>query len=351
MKSSFYSDFETQSKEDWLKKIEFDLKGKSIEDLNKKLTENWEISPFHAREDLKSKPTPLQKYYDQCKIAASFDIAEDHIIDFMQDGLNNGLQSAIIENISSLDQLKPLLESTELGDLSLVLRFKNKADYNAIEQLVGGSNDIFIDYSYTSNKIEDHLASKVKSFPLKLKAIDAGEMPEEIANTLVHIVEALDECPSEKAADLLRSFWLEIDQGPIYYLEIARIRAFRILWANLIEDYGIKEDVSLPILTSVGQGVDQDDPYRNMIAYSTAGLYAIIGGADLLNIHKLGQKEGKPSIKTQRRVVRNIQNIAHLESHIGKVNDPAAGSYALENITTNLSKRSWQLFLQKTGSS
>jgi methylmalonyl-CoA mutase len=128
--------------------------------------------------------------------------------------------------------------------------------------------------------------------------------------------------------------------GPDYLTEIARLRAWRILWAHLMRSWGLDEATPTLIMATVE--ADPSLPWEDsFIAATSMALSAVLGGADHLSVlAPAHEQEGR-----LRRIARNIQHLMKEESHLHRVSDPMGGSYALEYLTLALAEKTWSSFL------
>jgi methylmalonyl-CoA mutase len=142
-----------------------------------------------------------------------------------------------------------------------------------------------------------------------------------------------------------QSMRLSFTSGPNYFLEIAKLRAARILWSLLTEAYGMKHtDSSIDIhATTARWNQTLYDPYVNMLRGTSEAMAAVIGGADYLTVLPFNIASGK-STALADRIARNVPIILREEGYLDKVADPSAGSYYLEKLTHELGARSWGLF-------
>ncbi|MEA1896380.1 MAG: methylmalonyl-CoA mutase family protein, partial [Bacteroidota bacterium] len=145
-------------------------------------------------------------------------------------------------------------------------------------------------------------------------------------------------------SDIANSMQLNLGIGPNYFFEIAKIRSARWLWSVLAKAYEAK-DAGKIFIQSVPTSFNKTrfDPYVNMLRYTTEALSAAIGGANSINIFPFNSIE-KQAGDFSERIARNTQIILKEESYINKINDPAAGSYYIENLTNSIAERSWELF-------
>ena len=143
------------------------------------------------------------------------------------------------------------------------------------------------------------------------------------------------------------SFRLAADDDQ--FMTIAKVRALRLLWARVAEVVGEPEsgaavvhaETSLPMMT-------QRDPWVNMLRTTLAAFGAGVGGADTVLVYPfdVAIPGGFPGMATSfaRRMARNIQLLLLEESHVGRILDPAGGSWFVEDLTEQLAQQAWQHF-------
>ena len=138
-----------------------------------------------------------------------------------------------------------------------------------------------------------------------------------------------------------------------YFMEIAKFRAARLLWANIVKAYGAKKEDSCKIkVHAVTSAWNQTvyDPYVNMLRDTTEAMSGAIGGVDSMEVLPFDHAYKKPG-EFSNRIARNVQSLLLDESHFNKVVDPGAGSYYIEELTDAVAKTSWDLFnsIEKAG--
>lgn len=128
------------------------------------------------------------------------------------------------------------------------------------------------------------------------------------------------------------------------FREIARLRALRGLWAALLSACGV-EDIPAPFIQTVDSGRvwTKRDPWVNMLRSTAQTFAGIAGGANAIATVPFDAAIGEPD-ELGRRMAINTQLILRLESHLGTVVDPAAGSFYLDQITQELIEASWKRF-------
>ena len=147
---------------------------------------------------------------------------------------------------------------------------------------------------------------------------------------------------------ICRHLQFNMGVGSNYFMEIAKIRAARFLWAKIVEAYNPQNNESTrTYIHSVTSEWNQTfyDPYMNILRATTESMSAIIGGTDSLVVRPFTFPY-KPTTKFSGRLARNIQIILNEEAYMSKVIDPAAGSYYIENLTDSIIDETWKIFLK-----
>jgi methylmalonyl-CoA mutase len=136
-------------------------------------------------------------------------------------------------------------------------------------------------------------------------------------------------------------------------MEIAKLRAARILWARIVEQYKPKHPGSMQMFihsVTVARNKTLYDPYANILRTTTEGIAAALGNADSICIRPFDLAYKEPD-DFSLRIARNQQLIFREESLLNKTVDPAAGSYYIENLTDSIAHQAWKLFqlIEKKG--
>ncbi|MBN1638521.1 MAG: acyl-CoA mutase large subunit family protein [Ignavibacteriales bacterium] len=184
---------------------------------------------------------------------------------------------------------------------------------------------------------------------------DAGASAvQELAFVLATVVEYVNQLQERGSniKDFHNKTKLSLGVGPFFFMEIAKLRAARILFSNLMKAYGIDEqDIDIFIhanTSSFNQTIY--DPYVNTLRGTTETFSAILGGADSINVNNFDKPFGLPD-EFSRRLARNTQLILKEECNLNKFIDAAGGSFYIEKLTEEIAKKSWEIFqeIEKQG--
>lgn len=148
-----------------------------------------------------------------------------------------------------------------------------------------------------------------------------------------------------EAKEVAKRIKFTFSVGSVYFMEIAKFRAVRALWANIVDAYGVEgcgQKIKVHAVTSQWNQTVYDS-YVNMLRGTTEAMSAAIAGVDSLEVLPFDYCYKAPS-EFSNRIARNIQIILKEESHFNKVVDPAAGSYYIETLTQSILDSSWALF-------
>ena len=131
-----------------------------------------------------------------------------------------------------------------------------------------------------------------------------------------------------------------------YFMEIAKFRAARVVWANIVRAWGVESDCACKMhVHAVTSQWNQTvyDAYVNMLRDTTETMSAAIAGVDSIEVLPFDHAFRAPG-EFSNRIARNVQSILKEESHFNKVVDPAAGSYYIEELTQSIIDAAWKLF-------
>jgi methylmalonyl-CoA mutase len=146
-------------------------------------------------------------------------------------------------------------------------------------------------------------------------------------------------------APRLSFFWA---QGMNFFMEVAKMRAARLIWAKLIKQFNPKNPKSMSLRThsqTSGWSLTEQDPYNNIIRTCMEAMAAVMGHTQSLHTNSLDEAIALPT-DFSARIARNTQLYLQDETYITKVIDPWAGSYYVEALTDALLKKGWEHILE-----
>ncbi len=145
----------------------------------------------------------------------------------------------------------------------------------------------------------------------------------------------------DEFAGRLSFFWAI---GMNFYLEIAKMRAARLLWWKIMQGFGAKKPKSLMLRThcqTSGWSLTEQDPYNNVVRTTIEAMAAVFGGTQSLHTNSFDEAIALPT-EFSARIARNTQLILQEETHITSVVDPWAGSYMMEKLTQDMADAAWK---------
>jgi methylmalonyl-CoA mutase len=175
-----------------------------------------------------------------------------------------------------------------------------------------------------------------------------GSAVQELAFALAEGAEYLRKLDGQNIETIAPNIKFNFAVGSNYFMEIAKLRAARLLWAKIVEANDCKNTESAKINMHCETSQWNKtiyDPYVNMLRATTEAMSAIIGGTGSLSVIPFDDSFSEPT-EFSLRIAKNVQLIIREEAHFGKVVDPAAGSYYIENLTDSLIEKAWDLFLK-----
>ncbi len=129
-----------------------------------------------------------------------------------------------------------------------------------------------------------------------------------------------------------------------FYLNIAQIKAIKWLWIKIQEAYGEEKPAQAIVHLSINS--KNKDPNLQVVVATPQAISSSIGGADLIEIDTINYDLENYSSQFSDRITRNIQNILEQESFLNKTLDASKGSYFIDNLTNNLIREVWKLFIE-----
>ena len=171
---------------------------------------------------------------------------------------------------------------------------------------------------------------------------------QQIAFTLNTAAALLAELPDAEttAAEVAATLHLHVAIGPSYFPEMAKLRALRRLWATLLHGFGLPAELNAGLRIHAATSTWTQttlDAHTNLLRHTTEAMSAVLGGADSLSVAPFDCLFAEAN-DFSGRLARNLSVLLREEAGLGRVQDPAAGSYYLETLTDQLAQEAWMLF-------
>ncbi len=352
---NLFKEFNSVSAEAWLTKIKADLKGKELASLHHQVGADIELSPFHHADTRSGKVGPIARSApgNQWQIGESFQLGNDLKLTNknMLHALENGVEAVhltIDRNLSEAD-LMTLFRAIEPAYIFTQFSFTENVEaiafLNAFAHILsekkGERNRFYgsVDLAGTSfDQVRKWTRKNLPGFSVWTISAPFGDPVDQLTKLIESGIAGFDH---SEDATIAEEVLFKVATGTDYFVEIAKLRALRIVWANVLKAYQISSDEFPKIMVVFAAESQSSDPNQNMIRATTMAMAAAIGGADLLIVSPAG-KEEKKTTGFYRRIARNVQHILKMESFLDRVKDVAAGSYYVETLTTKIGEAVWK---------
>lgn len=393
-KEKLFDMFAPVSTQEWLDKINVDLKGA---DFQRKLVwrtnEGFNVQPFYRAEDIKGLKTlgslPGQYPYVRGTRDNNDWLIRQDIIGETVEELNKGALHAIDRGVDSIglkvgkeinkEEIAVLLEGIDLKKVevnficcpcsalncahALVAYLKEKGamdyfrgsvNFDPMKPLMVKGRQPHGDFVEKAREI----LGVVKDVPgLRCLSVDSyllnnagAYITQELGYALAWgamYLTALTEAGME-ACEVARRIKFNMGISSNYFMEIAKFRAARMLWAEIVKAYEPKAekcDCSKMKVHAVTSQFNQTiyDAHVNLLRSMTETMSAALAGVDSIETLPFDLQYKRPD-EFSERIARNQQLLLREESHLNKVVDPAGGSYYIETLTVSIAKQAWELF-------
>lgn len=366
-KPNLFEEFEPTTKKEWLAKIDKDLKGKSLSSLGRTTRDDIRIEPVYFTEDSNPQEQPLKEHpkWDAVQEILVLDVKAANKLAL--DHLNRGATSLLFYLMGNED-LSELLKDIEIQYICLNLvtgsnpqglakQLNSLIAERGLEQaeIEGSLNfDPLENLARTGNWFEneqsdfDNLKTTEKLLQEGVRGIcvnanlfaNAGATEaQQLGNALAMSYEYIHRLELKST----RSCWVNLAVGSDYFVEIAKLRAFRRLWRQMQSELGFEQqEVRLYAETAL-RNKTISDRYNNMIRTTAETMAAIIGGASEISVKGFDATYDEPSFFGER-VAKNQQSILQHESRFQQVRDMASGAYFIEDLTEKLANKGWEFF-------
>ena len=390
-----FQEFVSPTKQEWLDKIQVDLKGA---DFQKRLVwrtnEGFNVQPFYRREDVEKLQTPDSlpgefpfvrgnkkldnEWYVRQNISAdTAEAANAKALDVLNKGITS-LGFKIPANDLSKSYVETLLKdihcdcvelnfstckrhSVELAEI-LVDYFNEKGyskdaivasiDWDPMEKIVMKGKNVESLLPLAKKMIE-----VVKDFPhfrvITVNAVSLNNsgayIVQELGYALAWGAEYIQQLVDLGVEPTLAATKLKFNMGVSenYFMEIAKFRAGRLLWAEIVKQFEPTCDCACKMIVNAETSkynMTLFDAYVNMLRSQTETMSAALAGVHSIVVTPFDAAYETPNDFSER-IARNQQLLLKEECHFATVVDPSAGSYYIEELTKNLSEEAWKIFL------
>lgn len=363
-KNHLFQEFEATSTEAWIDKITKELKGKPVEDLNWVINKDWTIQPFYRKDTTTSIFTGNKSTNNwaisESIIVENIKIANQQTLAALMAGVE--APCFVLQNDLSLVELKELTQGIEFEYITT--QFKTKSNsletiqtFTTLLQEQGKSvQDIVaifhIDSTTTTTGELNDILNYFKTHPLNhFRIAYTFSSYQGISNTKKELLEIINggkelfnivHLKQGFAIDFINQhLCIQASVGTSFFIAIAKIRALKILWANLSKAYGGQPRLLPTFQVATAQEAYTEDQNYNMIRATTQALSAVVGGIDYLTVTPSNILTQQPDAFSYR-IARNVQHLLKHESHLQKVVDPAHGSYYVEQLTSDFAEEVWK---------
>jgi len=205
-------------------------------------------------------------------------------------------------------------------------------------------------FEYTSKNMPRFNSISISGYHMHEAGATADlEMAYTLADGLEYVRTGIDAgIDIDVFAPRLSFFWAE---GMNYFMEVAKLRSARMLWAKIIKSFDPKNPKSMALRThsqTSGWSLTEQDPYNNVARTCIEGLAAVMGHTQSLHTNSLDEAIALPT-DFSARIARNTQLYLQHETGICNVIDPWAGSYYVESLTNDLMHRAWEHITEVEG--
>ncbi len=202
-------------------------------------------------------------------------------------------------------------------------------------------------FKYTSAKMPKYNSISISGYHMQEAGATADlEMAYTLADGLEYVRTGIETgLDIDTFAPRLSFFWA---QGMNFFMEVAKMRAARLIWAKLIKQFNPKNPKSMSLRThsqTSGWSLTEQDPYNNIVRTCIEGMAAAMGHTQSLHTNSLDEAIALPT-DFSARIARNTQLFLQDETEITKVIDPWAGSYYVESLTNELLEKGWEHILE-----
>ena len=396
-KEKLFSDFSPVSTEQWMERITADLKGADFEKkLVWKTNEGFKVKPFYRKEDLDGLKTTdalpgefpylrgIKKNNNEWFVRQEISVedvkeANAKALDILNKGIDS-LYFRVKAKELSTEYISELLKdicaecvelnfSTCQGHVvelaTLLVDYFRQKGYD-LTKLQGSINYDYFDKMLSRGKEKGVMVDTAKALiaatavlpeyrVLNVNALSLNNAGAYIYQELGYALAWGNEYMNQlteagvPAETVARKIKFNFGISSNYFLEIAKFRAARMLWADIVSQYLSENDCKCAAKMRIHAETSSFnltvyDAYVNLLRTQTEAMSAALAGVDSMTVVPFDKAYEAPN-EFSERLARNQQLLLKEESHFDKVVDPAGGSYYIENLTVSIAQQAWNLFL------
>ena len=367
MSDFLFDEFNEVSAKQWKQKIQFDLKGADYnETLVWQSNEGIHVKPFYHQDDFQEDFHPIPGQPESWEIGQHVFIDDVGIANKLAiDAINRGAETITFAANTEFD-FEKVFKSFSFSKTSIYFEFaflsqeffnrlhlflskqKARVFYNIdiIGNLARSGNwfhNLKKDHQILEHMLVKNNSEKILGIDTSIYQNAGANMVQQLAYGMAHANEYLNHINNSKLnikSPLEIAF--KVACGSNYFFEIAKLRAFRKLYAALAHEYDFSENCHL-IVVPTRRNKTLYDYNVNMLRTTTEAMSAVLGGANVVFNLPYDVVYHK-SNEFGERISRNQLLILKAESYFDKVSNPADGSYYIEALTTELAEKALQLF-------
>lgn len=353
-------EFEIPAYSDWQDAAIKALKGKPFESLFTKTNEGVTLQPLYTQESLVAKlgeKLDLQVATIRCQQNNQvFQVAQQIHADTseaffaqLEDSLARGNEIITIDSRVNFVWTEEVLVklASYFSEYSFKITIQNSKDplLAVFDHIVEDQREAVKGFIVSKDPISLGAFPSVRSVSADTTVYhnEGANAVQELAYALALAAKFAEQEDSFEAFS--KKFFVSFAIDTQFFTEIAKLRAFKVLWKAFSSAYGVSNNVKIPTVAETSlRSFSKLDVYVNLLRSSNEALSGLIGGADLFTVHPhdVLTKPTEQSI----RIARNVSLILKEETNVLKVTDPAGGSYFIESLTADFVKEAWALFLE-----
>ncbi|MBI2258745.1 MAG: hypothetical protein HYU67_07585 [Flavobacteriia bacterium] len=364
-----FDEFPITSKNQWIEALKKELKGENPQEKLVKFDEIEEISypQFIHHQDVQlNTETPGSYPFKRSFKSKNNDWEIVHAIivknekednEYLKQLLMNGVSALHFQFIEERKyNLTTLFNEIECKYLTLTIECSCLSVWSQIIEFL---NTIETSAVCLQNKENHFIPNSIITY--REKCIDAYNLKECGANAIQEICFAMcqghqylyEGLKNGKNLNEINSkMYFTFGIGSHFFIEIAKLRAFRMLWSKILHSYSSQDftiENTLIVAKTGFVNKSLSDPHTNLLRQCTEVLSAALGGVDLIHNQAYDTISTQGSSKFSERLAKNISLLLKEESNIDKVVDAAGGSYFVEYLTDEIANKSWKLFQEFDG--